>query len=134
MPHNHESAVKNKVPLLQQQCLLDHVQVLDGHHSVRVFVSLRLMPQPCWWPLMHLPLPLLPCCCDQMSNLVTEKELGLRQALRNMGMKESAYWFSWAAFDVFMSLIIALLICIFGERLPMVALFLTACSGILCVP
>lgn len=51
----------------------------------------------------------------QMGSLVAEKELGLRQALRNMGMQESSYWASWALFDVIMSCIIALLICIFGK-------------------
>lgn len=53
---------------------------------------------------------------SQMSNLVLEKELGLRQALRNMGMRDSSYWVSWALFDVIFSFLIALLLVIFGEK------------------
>ncbi|KAI8472689.1 MAG: hypothetical protein J3K34DRAFT_204610 [Monoraphidium minutum] len=50
----------------------------------------------------------------QMTNLVSEREAGLRTALRNMGMLDSSYWASWAAFDALMALAGALLIVIFG--------------------
>jgi hypothetical protein len=49
-----------------------------------------------------------------MSNLVSEKQAGLRLALRNMGMLESAYWASWMAFDAVISLLTALLLVLFG--------------------
>lgn len=50
----------------------------------------------------------------QMGSQVGEKELGLRQALRNMGMKDSAYWASWALFDATLAMITAVFICVFG--------------------
>jgi hypothetical protein len=46
--------------------------------------------------------------------VVQEKELGLRQALCNMGMTDLAYWMSWQAWDVTMAFITSHLICIFG--------------------
>jgi hypothetical protein len=52
-----------------------------------------------------------------MSNLVSEKQAGLRLALCNMGMLDSAYWASWMAFDAVVTLITALLLVLFGERL-----------------
>jgi hypothetical protein len=51
----------------------------------------------------------------QMSNLVGEKQAGLRLALRNMGMLDSAYWASWMAFDAVITLLTALLLVLFGE-------------------
>ncbi|KAF6264706.1 hypothetical protein COO60DRAFT_16234 [Scenedesmus sp. NREL 46B-D3] len=53
----------------------------------------------------------------QMSNLVAEKQAGLRLALRNMGMLESAYWASWMAFDAVVTLLTALLLVLFGMAL-----------------
>lgn len=48
---------------------------------------------------MHMPMlcpacSTLPAACAalQISFLVSEKELGLRQALRTMGMTDTAYW------------------------------------------
>lgn len=52
----------------------------------------------------------------QMTNLVSEREAGLRTALCNMGMLDSSYWASWMAFDILMALLGALLIVIFGEE------------------
>lgn len=46
--------------------------------------------------------------------MVQEKELGLRQALCNMGMTDLSYWVSWQAWDVTMAFITSHLICIFG--------------------
>uniref|UniRef100_A0A383W084 ABC transporter domain-containing protein n=1 Tax=Tetradesmus obliquus TaxID=3088 RepID=A0A383W084_TETOB len=53
----------------------------------------------------------------QMSNLVSEKQAGLRLALRNMGMLDSAYWASWMAFDAVITLLTALLLVLFGMAL-----------------
>lgn len=36
----------------------------------------------------------------QLAAVVTEKEQGLRQALRTMGMMDSAFWLSWMAVEV----------------------------------
>lgn len=54
-------------------------------------------------------------CHYQMSNLVSEKDLGLRLALRNMGMLDSSYWWSWMTFDAFITFTTALLLVIFGR-------------------
>lgn len=51
----------------------------------------------------------------QISTVVAEKELGLRQALRTMGMTDLAYWSSWGAWEVTLAFISAHLICIFGR-------------------
>eukprot|EP00882_Tetradesmus_deserticola_P015418 GHRQ01016428.1.p1 GENE.GHRQ01016428.1~~GHRQ01016428.1.p1 ORF type:complete len:211 (+),score=89.67 GHRQ01016428.1:306-938(+) len=67
--------------------------------------------------------PLLPCHParpaprPQMSNLVSEKQVGLRLALRNAGMLEGAYWASWMAFDAVITLLTALLLVLFGMAL-----------------
>ena len=36
----------------------------------------------------------------QISGVVAEQELGLRQMLHTMGMLDSAYWLSWMLFEV----------------------------------
>ena len=36
----------------------------------------------------------------QISGVVGEQELGLRQMLRTMGMLDSIYWLSWMLFEV----------------------------------
>ena len=36
----------------------------------------------------------------QISGVVGEQEVGLRQMLRTMGMLDSAYWLSWMLFEV----------------------------------
>lgn len=45
---------------------------------------------------------------------MSEKQAGLRLALRNMGMLDSAYWASWMAFDAVITLLTALLLVLFG--------------------
>ena len=40
------------------------------------------------------------CAWLQISGVVGEQELGLRQMLRTMGMLDSAYWLSWMLFEV----------------------------------
>jgi hypothetical protein len=52
--------------------------------------------------------------CAQLGLVVQEKELGLRQALCNMGMTDLSYWVSWQAWDITMAFITSHLICIFG--------------------
>ena len=46
--------------------------------------------------------------------LVTERERGLRQALRTAGMLESAYWLSWLAVELGAALLFSLLLIAFG--------------------
>jgi hypothetical protein len=60
----------------------------------------------------HRPVP----APAQMTNLVAEREAGLRTALRNMGMLDSSYWASWMAFDAVMGLLGSALILAFGEE------------------
>lgn len=38
--------------------------------------------------------------CVQISGVVAEQEVGLRQMLTTMGMLDSAYWLSWLLFEV----------------------------------
>lgn len=51
---------------------------------------------------------------SQIGFLVSEKELGLRQALRTMGMTDAAYWLSWAAWELTLAFISGHLIAIYG--------------------
>jgi hypothetical protein len=72
---------------------------------------------PAWGPGTRAPgaqRP-APACAPQLGMVVTERELGLRQALANMGMTDLAYWASWQAWDVTMAFITSHLICIFGQ-------------------
>ncbi|MQM10037.1 hypothetical protein Taro_042924 [Colocasia esculenta] len=50
----------------------------------------------------------------QISSVVTEKELKLRQAMSIMGLYESAYWLSWLIWETFITLIAALFTVLFG--------------------
>ena len=50
----------------------------------------------------------------QLSLIVLEKELGLRQALRTMGMLDSTYWLSITVFEGLMVLVVSLLISVMG--------------------
>ncbi|RYR08554.1 hypothetical protein Ahy_B05g076286 isoform C [Arachis hypogaea] len=50
----------------------------------------------------------------QMSSLVTEKELKLRQAMTMMGLYDSAYWLSWLIWEAFITLLSSLLVVLFG--------------------
>lgn len=52
----------------------------------------------------------------QIGTLVSEKDLNLRLALRNMGMLDSSYWISWMMYDALITLVTALLLVIFGEQ------------------
>lgn len=54
------------------------------------------------------------CTLSQLSLIVLEKELGLRQALRTMGMLDSTYWLSITVFEGLMVLIVSLLISVMG--------------------
>ena len=44
----------------------------------------------------------------QMSNLVGERELKLRQAMATMGLLDTAYWASWLLWEMLLSLISSL--------------------------
>lgn len=50
----------------------------------------------------------------QIGSMVMEKEAGLRQALRTMGMRDAAYWASWAAWELTLAFLTGHLIAIFG--------------------
>ena len=51
----------------------------------------------------------------QISSVVSEKEFGLRQALRTMGMTDAAYWLSWGAWELTLAFVSGHLITCFGE-------------------
>jgi hypothetical protein len=66
-----------------------------------------------------------------MAQLVAEKDSGLRQAMRTMGLMESSYWISWITFDLVFNTLLTLVIIASGARrpgLPSVALL----SGLPC--
>jgi len=50
----------------------------------------------------------------QMSDLITERELKLRQSLNVMGMMDSAYWVSWHIFHIITGLLGSLVLCLAG--------------------
>ncbi|KFK34073.1 hypothetical protein AALP_AA5G099000 [Arabis alpina] len=50
----------------------------------------------------------------QISSLITEKELKLRQAMTMMGVFDTAYWLSWLTWEGILTAISALLIVLFG--------------------
>lgn len=50
----------------------------------------------------------------QISSLVTEKELKLRQAMTMMGLYDSAYWFSWLTWEGIIILLSSLFMVLFG--------------------
>ncbi|CAH2064996.1 unnamed protein product [Thlaspi arvense] len=50
----------------------------------------------------------------QISSLITEKELKLRQAMTMMGVFDTAYWLSWFTWEGFLTAVSALLIVLFG--------------------
>ncbi|CAO2206628.1 unnamed protein product [Urochloa humidicola] len=50
----------------------------------------------------------------QISALVTEKELKLRQAMSTMGLYESAYWLSWFTWEALLTTLSALFTVLFG--------------------
>ncbi|EFN57675.1 hypothetical protein CHLNCDRAFT_57211 [Chlorella variabilis] len=49
-----------------------------------------------------------------LASVVAERERGLRQALKTMGMLESAFWLSWMTVEVIASVIFSLLLIGFG--------------------
>ncbi|KAG2311511.1 hypothetical protein Bca52824_023068 [Brassica carinata] len=50
----------------------------------------------------------------QISSLITEKELKLRQAMTMMGVFDTAYWLSWLTWEGLLTTVSALLIVLFG--------------------
>ncbi|XP_057465021.1 ABC transporter A family member 2-like [Actinidia eriantha] len=50
----------------------------------------------------------------QISSLITEKELKLRQAMTMMGLYDTAYWFSWLMWEGIITLLSSVLTVLFG--------------------
>lgn len=50
----------------------------------------------------------------QISAVVLERELKLRQALRTMGQLDSAFWLSWMTYELVLAAITSLLLAAFG--------------------
>ena len=50
----------------------------------------------------------------QMNAMVAEKQSGMKQALRTMGMLDSSYWASWAVWEIFLNIFTSLLNIAFG--------------------
>ena len=53
----------------------------------------------------------------QLGQLVTEKELHLRSALRTNGMKSSVYWFTWLVINMMWNFITSVIIVLLGAIL-----------------
>jgi hypothetical protein len=53
-----------------------------------------------------------------MAQLVTEKDSGLRQAMRTMGLMDSSYWGSWLLFDLAFSTLLTFAIIFSGAKGP----------------
>jgi ABC-type multidrug transport system permease subunit len=50
----------------------------------------------------------------QLSYIVKEKELRLREAMKQMGLKSISYWTSWLITNTLINIIQVLLLCITG--------------------
>jgi hypothetical protein len=50
----------------------------------------------------------------QMAQIVSEKDSGLRQAMRTMGLMDSSYWASWVLFDLAFGTLLTLAILFSG--------------------
>jgi hypothetical protein len=50
----------------------------------------------------------------QISNLVLEKEMRLRQMMTTMGLMDSAYWLTWLLWEVVLVFVSSLLVVCFG--------------------
>ncbi|KIZ04840.1 hypothetical protein MNEG_3122 [Monoraphidium neglectum] len=66
----------------------------------------------------------------QMAQLVSEKDSGLRQAMRTMGLMESSYWGSWVVFDLAFGVLLALVI-VFSGMILQFRFFLANDFGLL---
>ncbi|KAI8468323.1 MAG: hypothetical protein J3K34DRAFT_523031 [Monoraphidium minutum] len=66
----------------------------------------------------------------QMAQLVTEKDSGLRQAMRTMGLMDSSYWGSWVVFDLAFGTLLTLVI-IFSGMILRFRFFLVNDFGLL---
>ena len=53
----------------------------------------------------------------QMAQIVAEKDAGLRQAMRAMGLMASSYWGSWVVFDLAFGAVLALVVVLSGMLL-----------------
>ena len=50
----------------------------------------------------------------QITNVVSEKEAGMRQAMKNFGLIDSLYWISWMVWEAGIVAFSALSLCVFG--------------------
>ena len=57
---------------------------------------------------------LIKCVYAQLTAVVQEREAKLRQAMRTMGMMDSAFWLSWATYEAVCDFVTAMLLCAFG--------------------
>ncbi|KAF8060280.1 ABCA2 [Scenedesmus sp. PABB004] len=71
-------------------------------------------------------------CVAQISGLVSEREAGLKLALRTAGMRDAAYWLSWMAWDGLFALATAVILLVSGLILRF-AFFTRNSAGLLLV-
>ncbi|KAK9119373.1 hypothetical protein Scep_017466 [Stephania cephalantha] len=79
-----------------------------AHPAVDTFTAIAVIG-----PTFFLAIAIF-CFEFQVTALVTEKELKLRQAMSIVGLYESAYWFSWLIWQALMNILSSLFIVLFG--------------------
>eukprot|EP00775_Hariotina_reticulata_P004500 gene4500-4753_t len=108
---------------LQAQGRLQDAELLDWQPQLATFPHPELSPGAAGYLLP--PFVFLACMfstVSMISMLVSEKETGLRQALRTMGLVQGSYWFSWWLFEAVMAAVNAWVVTGFGIALRL-ALF-----------
>jgi len=100
---------------LQTQGRLGDAKLLEWQPRLAAFPHPELSPGAAGYLLP--PFVFLACMfstVSMISMLVSEKETGLRQALRTMGLLQGSYWFSWWLFEAVMAAINAWIVTGFG--------------------
>ncbi|CAL1368225.1 unnamed protein product [Linum trigynum] len=85
------------------------VQLKEYAHPAEVFFSALIAVGPSFFLAFAMFGFVL-----QITALVTEKELKLRQAMSTMGLYDSAYWLSWITWEGIIALFSALFLVLFG--------------------
>jgi len=107
---------------LARQVLLDGGRTADAD-TLAWDPTLARFPHPEMTTLSLTGRVIAPCifaacmfgAVSQMAQLVAEKDSGLRQAMRTMGLLESSYWGSWVVFDMVFATVLTLVIIFSGE-------------------
>jgi hypothetical protein len=116
-----QSAVSRE---LARQALIDAGRKADAD-ALAWAPSMARFPHPEMTTLSLTGRVIAPCvfaacmfgAVTQMAQIVAEKDGGLRQAMRTMGLMESSYWASWVVFDLAFGTLLTLVIILSGMAL-----------------